>query len=507
MGARSGGTLSRRYSRTGARRDASIPGPGWAVLVALLGGLLGAPPAGASELFVSNIGNSTITVYDRTASGNTPPLRTLGGAATGLNEPASVVLDLVHDELFVVNELPPGSPSITVYSRTASSNTAPLRTLSLPPMEPVGLALDPVNDELFVSNQLGNSVAVYSRTASGAAAPLRTLMTGATTGRDPGGLAVDPADNELFVSAGCCLLSNNAITVYSRTASGTAAPLRILNGPATGLNANDLGIAVADATSPPPQCTATSLVSAVLPSSRSVQVSATATVFATVLDAGPSDACGATIRLASPIFSSFTSNQTDCATNAVIGADNAAVDIAAGSSACFVLSLTPTAAFLPTEVAFAVSASNAPAVATLVGINTLLFSASTSPVPDIVALAATLTNDGIVHVPGPAGAAPFAVASVNVGASALITVSTTTGGAPVPLSIFLCQTNAGGACMAAPATSVAVQINAGDQPTFGIFVNASGTIPLDPANSRVFVVFTDGAGTVRGRTSVAVETQ
>jgi hypothetical protein len=32
-------------------------------------------------------------------------------------------------------------------------------------------------------------------------------------------------------------------------------------------------------------------------------------------------------------------------------------------------------------------------------------------------------------------------------------------------------------------------------------------IPLDPANSRIFVVFTDGAGVIRGRTSVAVTTE
>jgi hypothetical protein len=52
-----------------------------------------------------------------------------------------------------------------------------------------------------------------------------------------------------------------------------------------------------------------------------------------------------------------------------------------------------------------------------------------------------------------------------------------------------------------------VQINAGDTPTFGIFVIANGGIVLDPANSRIFVVFTDANGVVRGRTSVAVETQ
>src|SRR5262249_31079313 len=39
-------------------------------------------------------------------------------------------------------------------------------------------------------------------------------------------------NDELFVT----LLDNNSVLVYSRTASGTAAPLRTLSGPATGLS-------------------------------------------------------------------------------------------------------------------------------------------------------------------------------------------------------------------------------------------------------------------------------
>jgi hypothetical protein len=50
-------------------------------------------------------------------------------------------------------------------------------------------------------------------------------------------------------------------------------------------------------------------------------------------------------------------------------------------------------------------------------------------------------------------------------------------------------------------------INAGATPTFAIFATASGQVPFDPANNRIFVIFSDAGGTVRGSTSVAVETQ
>jgi hypothetical protein len=49
-------------------------------------------------------------------------------------------------------------------------------------------------------------------------------------------------------------------------------------------------------------------------------------------------------------------------------------------------------------------------------------------------------------------------------------------------------------------------IGANATPTFSIFVNGAGNVPLDPANNRVFVRFKDGGGVTRGATSVAVRT-
>ena len=50
-------------------------------------------------------------------------------------------------------------------------------------------------------------------------------------------------------------------------------------------------------------------------------------------------------------------------------------------------------------------------------------------------------------------------------------------------------------------------VNANATPTFGIFATATGSVPFDPANNRIFVQFGDEGGVVRGSTSVAVETQ
>jgi hypothetical protein len=116
-------------------------------------------------------------------------------------------------------------------------------------------------------------------------------------------------------------------------------------------------------------------------------------------------------------------------------------------------------------------------------------------------------SGGIVDIPGTNGTGAFAVATVNVGANANITATADTGGASLPVNIFICQTNPGtGACLASPASSVMTQINNGDTPTFAIFVQGNGTVPFDPAANRVFVRFSSG-GVTRGSTSVAVRTQ
>jgi hypothetical protein len=54
---------------------------------------------------------------------------------------------------------------------------------------------------------------------------------------------------------------------------------------------------------------------------------------------------------------------------------------------------------------------------------------------------------------------------------------------------------------------VTTTINANATPTFGIFVQATGNVPFDPAGNRIFVRFKDGGNVTRGSTSVAARTQ
>jgi hypothetical protein len=250
-----------------------------------------------------------------------------------------------------------------------------------------------------------------------------------------------------------------------------------------------------------PAC-AQSLVAAVLPSSRSIQLGATATAFATLINAGTGAATGCGIALGTSIPATLSYQTTDPGTNVPIGTPDTPVSIAPGQAQTFVLAITPTATINPTDVRFMFTCTNASPVVAITGVNTLLLSVSAGPVPDLVALAATVNPDNTV---GLTGGGAFSVATINVGAAATITVNADTGSASLPVSLFVCGTNAAGACQTSVLPSVTLLIPAGATPTFSVFASATGTFVYDPAITRAFVRFKDAGGVIRGSTSVGLK--
>jgi DNA-binding beta-propeller fold protein YncE len=197
----------------------------------------------------------------------------LQGDRTGLGDPHGIALDTRNDLIFVSNfgstntmrrdvaggageygregvgkehwpldrdHAVPGSgrnmpPSITVYSKKASGDTAPLRVIRGPRTQlnwPAGMTVDSDRGELFVANDMGDSVLVFSTSANGDAAPIRVLKGPKTLIRYPNGVTLDLVNNELWVAN----FGNHTATVYRRDASGDTPPLRVIrSGP---LNAN-----------------------------------------------------------------------------------------------------------------------------------------------------------------------------------------------------------------------------------------------------------------------------
>ena len=167
------------------------------------------------------------------------------------------------------------------------------------------------------------------------------------------------------------------------------------------------------------------------------------------------------------------------------------------------LAFTPSTAFAPNEVQFNYACANEQKGA---GVNTLILSGSTTPVPDIIAVNGT-SVPGYVELSPVTNVGAFVVATANVGASGTITASANAGMSNLPLTLRICRTNAlTGVCLAPPGSSVALPINEGDTRTFAVFVASTTAVPDMPAANRIFVTFTDADEVLRGKTSVAVRT-
>jgi hypothetical protein len=147
----------------------------------------------------------------------------------------------------------------------------------------------------------------------------------------------------------------------------------------------------------------------------------------------------------------------------------------------------------------------------LSGTNTFALSAATEPVADVIALVATLGNDGIVHIPGVDGVGFFTMASINVGATKDLSVTASLSDGTLPVTLSICETDPLTAICVNPETPtqdpVSLNMATNGTPTFSIFLSATGQqITLYPAYKRVMVQFSDDQGVLRGATSVALET-
>jgi hypothetical protein len=249
---------------------------------------------------------------------------------------------------------------------------------------------------------------------------------------------------------------------------------------------------------------AAAIAAAVLPSSRSVQVGAAATAFVSIINAGPGTATACGISPVTGLPAAFL-YQTTNAANQLVGSPNQPANIPPGGVQTYLVAFTPQAPFGPTDVVMNFQCSNSAPATTFPGINTLLLTASATPVPDIIAISATASPNNILSIVGGAGA--FAVASSNVGTSGVITVTADTGSAALPLAMNVCQTNASSQCVGPAQPSISLTIGQNQTPTFSVFVAAGGAVPLDPGANRIYVRFRDGGGVTRGSTSVAVQAQ
>jgi hypothetical protein len=258
---------------------------------------------------------------------------------------------------------------------------------------------------------------------------------------------------------------------------------------------------------------ATSIVSAVAPNARTTTVNNVVTAFATIINFGPNAAVACSIALPASVPAGFLYQTTDPPTNSPVGSPNTPVNIGAGQAQSFYFAVTPTQV-MSQEIPLLFGCANSNRAISITGLNTFLLTASSTAIPDMVSIAATLSNDGNMVIPGTTGTGLMVIASINIGAQATVAFTPTDapfGQSPrnLPLGLGICQTDSFGSCInpmsSGPASTVTVANN--QTVFFAIFATGQGiVIPYDPANNRLFFLATQGSAPV-GEASAAVKMQ
>lgn len=186
----------------------------------------------AQEVFLSVQHDSAIVVYRKGASGEDAPLRMLQGNRTRLADPHGIALDTKRGVMFVTNHGSTHDSSVGSADYLSAAEKA----------ERAKLVNWPLDRDFAVPGSgrtLPPTITVYAKNANGDAAPLRVIQ-GPRTGLNwPTGIAVDPERGDVYVTND----TTDAILVFDAEASGDVAPKRILKGAKTGLK-NPTGLAL-----------------------------------------------------------------------------------------------------------------------------------------------------------------------------------------------------------------------------------------------------------------------
>lgn len=193
----------------------------------------------ARNIYVANFDNS-VTVYAANANGNVAPIQTVIGSNTGLNNPFGIALDATRNIYVSNGPLPAGPFTVTVYAAGANGNVAPIRTIggaNTGLSGPGGIVLATAGN-VYVANYYPSRVTVYAAGANGNVAPIQTIKGSKTGLTNPYGIAVG-GHGLIYITN----LYGNSVTVYAAGSTGNVAPIRTIHGSATGLS-NPSGIAI-----------------------------------------------------------------------------------------------------------------------------------------------------------------------------------------------------------------------------------------------------------------------
>jgi DNA-binding beta-propeller fold protein YncE len=143
-----------------------------------------------------------ILVYDRTA--NTPPRarftepkRVLAGLETKIEFQCGLYIDPKNGDIYAVNN--DTVDTLVIFDRNAKGDVPPTRELYTP-HGTFGIAVDEAAEEMFLTLQHDSAMVVFRKYAVKDDAPLRLLQGDATGLADPHGIALDTRNGLVFIS-------------------------------------------------------------------------------------------------------------------------------------------------------------------------------------------------------------------------------------------------------------------------------------------------------------------
>ena len=220
-----------------------------------------------NEVIFAEENNFSVLVYDRLT--NTPstatmsePKRVIQGESTYLEYACGVYVDPPTGDIYITNN--DTLNWMTVWDRNARGNVKPTRKLHTP-MATFGIVADEQAQNILMTVQDDHAVVSFKKNAKDLEGPVRLLQGPHTKMGDPHGIAIDDKTGLMFVTnwgttnerkqtgaprfghalwpvgrndniPGTGRFEAPSITVYPKDASGDVAPIRVIQGPKTGLD-------------------------------------------------------------------------------------------------------------------------------------------------------------------------------------------------------------------------------------------------------------------------------
>src|SRR5215510_5746257 len=138
----------------------------------------------------------SLRTYDRDlmTSQVADPRTVITGTKSGIDFICGVAVDPLHKQIYTANN--DTAADLMVFNYDAHGDVPPDRLLTPAAVGTWGVALDLVHDEVAVSVQHMNRVAVFRRVAAGEEKPLRVIQGPNSGLSDPHGVAIDAENNE-----------------------------------------------------------------------------------------------------------------------------------------------------------------------------------------------------------------------------------------------------------------------------------------------------------------------